>query len=643
MQFATVSGLWFSLSIPFIVLLYMLKRRYIDTEISSHLLWRRILREQEANQPWQRLRRQLLLLLQLLAAIFLVLALMQPVIRSQHAVKSHVFFVIDTSASMATRTNQGSTRLEQAKQSILSYVQEEAKNRTYSLMVIKDQPELILQKETEVSALRDALNAISPFYGKTNVQESLSLASALTREEFDGEVRIYTDSQWPEKVENITFGVPAQIVNAQGSSESAPPSKEQAAVNVSISQFGVKNRETDVSAVAVLKNWSTVSTEVETKLFADSQVVRTDKLQLKAGEQKSLFMEKLAYANVYKLEIETKDSLEADNSGYAFPEGTGRTQVAYVGDGNLFLQKALLLAKADVLHIQKSEDGTYPPPIGLKPDLIIVDGVDESALKTTKWQELLATKPIWRIASSGAAMTTIESNSPFTIEDHPIMRYIHLQDVNVAQAQSRALLPWEKAIVSSAGIPLILAGVEEGAARVSFTFPLDQSDIGLRPEFPIFVQNALAWLTQHQGGNLGRVIAGERIDVSLHPQAVKAIWTAEGEAGVKEQAADLTGKVLASRQSVPKLPGLYTFKEFDEAEHEVDARLVEVVMDARESNVNAVTDNKLSVKPLTDQQSLVKEGNDLSLGLTSLVPWVVVILLVLLVMEWEVYRRGHSV
>lgn len=77
------------------------------------------------------------------------------------------------------------------------------------------------------------------------------------------------------------FSVPTQIVSAQ-------PSNEEAAVNVSISQFGVKNRESEVSAVAVLKNWGSVSTEVEANLFADSQIVRTDKLQLKAGEQKSL-------------------------------------------------------------------------------------------------------------------------------------------------------------------------------------------------------------------------------------------------------------------------------------------------------------------------------------------------------------------
>ena len=47
----------FALALPAILLMYLLKRRYPETEIASHLLWRRALREQEANRPWQRLRR----------------------------------------------------------------------------------------------------------------------------------------------------------------------------------------------------------------------------------------------------------------------------------------------------------------------------------------------------------------------------------------------------------------------------------------------------------------------------------------------------------------------------------------------------------------------------------------------------------
>lgn len=631
MQFASFSGLWFAFAIPFIILLYMLKRQYIDTDISSHMLWRRVLREQEANRPWQRLRRQLLLLLQLLAAALFVIAIMQPFIRGQQTAKAHIFFVIDASASMNTVTKQGKTRLEQAKQDMLSYLHDEAAHRTYSLLVIKDQPELLLQQESDASAFRAALEKVTPFYGKSNVQESLSLASALTREEPDGEVRIYSDSQWAEQPEELAFSVPVQVAGLHDGAEDEP-------VNVSIAQFGVKSGEEDFRAVAVLKNWGNINSAIEYKLYGDSEVIRTGTLPLNAGEQQSVFFEKLASAERYKLEIVSTDALTADNTAYAFPEGTGRTQIAYIGEGNLFLQKALLLAKSDVLHIQKSDDGTYPPPAS-SPDIIIVDGIDESALKAEKWKSLLAVKPVWRFASSAQADTALSSDKAFAIADHPALRYIRLQEVNIAQAHNRAALPWEKVLVSSSGIPLILAGSEEGAARISFTFPLEQSDLALRPEFPILVQNVIAWLSQHQGGHLGRIIAGEQIDVNLHPQAVKALWTKEMEGAAEEQA-ELHN--LVARQTAPSLPGLYALKEYDESGQMLQMRFLEVAMDARESNVNGKTESKLNYIPSTSGGLTLKEGED-GIGSASFVPWIIITLLLLLVSEWEVYRRGYSV
>lgn len=645
MQFASLSGLWFSLSIPFILVLYLLKRRYIDTEVSSHMLWRRVLREQEANRPWQRLSRQILLLFQLLAASLLVLALMQPFIRGQQTAKSHIFFVLDASASMQTSRDHG-TRLEEAKQGILTYAREEAQNRSYSLLVMKDQPELLLQRESNLSSLQAALNKVVPFYGKTNVQEALSLASALTREEFDGEVRIYTDSQWVDNAEGITFSIPVSIQDPEIERKAGDEVTKQP-VNVAITQFGVKEVQdaAEFKAVAVLKNWGATSVSVKAALYADSQAVRTDSLNLKGGEQKSVYVDKLTRADVYKLQLEGKDGLEADNTAYAFPEGTGRVHAAYVGEGNLFLEKALTLAKTDILHVQKSSDGTYPPPLGLTPDLIIVDGVTESALKSDVWQRLLSSKPVWRFAS--AAKSDLEpqqaiSASSFSIMDHPISRYIRLQDVNVAMAQTRPLKPWEKVIISSASVPLVLAGTEEGIPNLTFTFSLEQSDLALRSEFPILVQNAVAWLTQHHGGNLGRMTAGDRKEIVLHSEATKAIWkTTMG--GVKEEEAERNGDALSSMQTAPKLPGLYEFVEYNTSGQIVQTRLLEVVMDPRESNVNGKIESKLVFKPGSEVDAGVDRGKDISLGKTMLIPWLIVILLMLLVLEWEVYRRGHSV
>jgi 4-hydroxybenzoate polyprenyltransferase len=55
----------FLLSIP-IVIFYMLRLKRQPMKVSSLLLWQRVLQDQQANAPWQKLRRNLLLLLQLL-------------------------------------------------------------------------------------------------------------------------------------------------------------------------------------------------------------------------------------------------------------------------------------------------------------------------------------------------------------------------------------------------------------------------------------------------------------------------------------------------------------------------------------------------------------------------------------------------
>ncbi|MBL8165950.1 MAG: BatA domain-containing protein, partial [Anaerolineae bacterium] len=67
------------LAIP-IILLYMLRLRRREVVVSSTFLWQQIVRDNEANTPWQRLRRNLLLLLQLIILALLVLALARPFI-----------------------------------------------------------------------------------------------------------------------------------------------------------------------------------------------------------------------------------------------------------------------------------------------------------------------------------------------------------------------------------------------------------------------------------------------------------------------------------------------------------------------------------------------------------------------------------
>ena len=68
--------------------------------VPSTLLWQRLVADVEANAPWQRLRRSLLLLLQLLLVAVLVLLAARPFLERPAGLAGDIVVVIDTSASM---------------------------------------------------------------------------------------------------------------------------------------------------------------------------------------------------------------------------------------------------------------------------------------------------------------------------------------------------------------------------------------------------------------------------------------------------------------------------------------------------------------------------------------------------------------
>src|ERR687894_1331153 len=100
-------GLLLSLLIPVVVAMYLLKLRREERTVSSTFLWQRMVRDVEANAPWQKLRRNILLLLQLLALLALMFALARPFIRTTGISGKNLIIVVDRSASMAATDAEG--------------------------------------------------------------------------------------------------------------------------------------------------------------------------------------------------------------------------------------------------------------------------------------------------------------------------------------------------------------------------------------------------------------------------------------------------------------------------------------------------------------------------------------------------------
>src|SRR5919206_2567052 len=101
MPFATPLALLGLVFLPLVVAMYLLKLRRDEAVVPSTLLWNRLVADVEANAPWQRLRRSVLLLLQLLLVIVLAFLAARPFLERPAGLARDLVVILDTPASMS--------------------------------------------------------------------------------------------------------------------------------------------------------------------------------------------------------------------------------------------------------------------------------------------------------------------------------------------------------------------------------------------------------------------------------------------------------------------------------------------------------------------------------------------------------------
>src|ERR1700730_5500738 len=97
-----------------IVALYFLKLRNRRVVVSSSILWRRILDEQQSHSLWEKLRRILSILVAVTIALLIALSLARPEAQSLTGKNERIVIVLDTSPTMSTQTSDGRTRWQHA-------------------------------------------------------------------------------------------------------------------------------------------------------------------------------------------------------------------------------------------------------------------------------------------------------------------------------------------------------------------------------------------------------------------------------------------------------------------------------------------------------------------------------------------------
>ncbi|MBK9208729.1 MAG: BatA domain-containing protein [Anaerolineales bacterium] len=197
MQFLTPLAFALSaLAIP-ILLLYMLKLRRRQTQVSSTLLWEQLLRDRQANAPWQKLKRNLLLFLQLLILAALVFALARPALQTKVVASGSVIVLLDASASM-NATDVTPSRFEEARKSVLALINGLTNASSMTLILVAKTPQTLIAAESDSSLLKAALTKAQVTQGSADWEAAFALAAGATRNSTSPTIVIISDGGLPE-------------------------------------------------------------------------------------------------------------------------------------------------------------------------------------------------------------------------------------------------------------------------------------------------------------------------------------------------------------------------------------------------------------------------------------------------------------
>src|SRR5579872_4499064 len=188
----TPIALALGVTLPVVVVFYLLKVRRHDEEISSTFLWNDLIRDLAAHEPLQRLKWNVLLLLQLLALALITFAVARPFTERQGQKPVQAILLLDASASMQATDVQPS-RFSKAVQDARNTLANLPDNSLATAILIAGHPQVLVAATTDRQQVDRALAAAQPSGAAADMREALLLARSLGGDPNSRRIYLFTD------------------------------------------------------------------------------------------------------------------------------------------------------------------------------------------------------------------------------------------------------------------------------------------------------------------------------------------------------------------------------------------------------------------------------------------------------------------
>lgn len=623
---------------PSIVIMYLLKLKRTPQVVPSTLLWRRSVRDMVANAPFQKLRNNLLLWLQLLIALILILALARPVARMAGLGGSTIIVLLDLSGSMQARNADGQTRLEQAQELALQAIEEmRTPNPLLGGFTARDEMMIIgvadktvpLQTLTsDQGALRSAVLGAQATDTEINLEDAaLILEERVLRRNADGMVEpdpntrviLISDGRLGPTAEALVDFTTLEFV--QVGDESA---------NVGFT--GVELRENfsgffEYQLFATLYNSGDEEREVFIELDINGEVLdlKSTTLPPRSSEAVVFIVGEGATGMATLRLVDHTDPLAQDDVARLNVAPPTDLRVQFVSDGNAFLERVLSVDPR--VRLEQVPPGQYTGQEGY--DITVFEGVDGAVmgeqLPPGSYVFINSPPPL----STGFTIEPEPIDRPEVIDwnrVHPLTRYTVFDEVKIGEA-FRITTPEDGTpLVQALETDLVTLRETDAQRFLVIGFDINRSYWPLDPSFPIFFSNLVDyWARTARGANRPAYATGTIIPI-IPPREAAGLTVRTPER--ETQAFDLTGQTTIYLTDTAHA-GVYDLQY----EGEAQPRALPVNMASLlESDI--APDDELELGGRT-----VGASADATRTRQELWPWFALLALGVLLAEWAVYCR----
>lgn len=612
MSFLTPLFLLLGLLAGPIILLYMLRLRRREVLVSSTLLWQKLLRDREANAPWQKLRRNLLLILQLLILAALVLALARPFLPVPAVTSGSVVVLLDGSASMQA-TDVEPNRFTAAKVEVEQIINSLSGNNQMTLIQVGQIPTLLAASTNDKRELRRALEKGEPEAVTADWAAAFALATGAAQGFSDARILIISDGGLPPDLPPLPV---ESIYIPIGSSGE----------NLAITALATRDTAASPQLFASVSNEGFIDREALLNVTVDGTLFDSRRITIPASNTANTTWELPEETVVIQASLSDlqEDYLMADNSAWAVHEGGISNRALLVSEGNLFLEQIY-----SVLPGVEAFKATPDSEVVSEPfDLYVFDGVPLP--NPIPEADMLIINPQPGGTNDLFIVGGVFSDTvAVRLSDSPLLQFVDWREVHIRRAQ-QVDAPGMVALVQGEGGPLLLTGERNGHRLAVLTFDLRDSDLPLQIAFPILMANISSWLnpgrafdapTGLQPGDLVSIAPGASTSAVLVTKPDGSNWVQE----VAE------GNIFFNET---EQLGLYQVALRDSGGSRAAGSFAVNLFSPEESAIRPSDSLQIGQVTVTTTE---ESGN---VGQQELWPWLAALAFIILMLEWWVHHRG---